>query len=127
MQLEKITQMSIELPKEKNDLLNAKQLYAFTRNLNPQFYVNKTKEEIEVELKTIQFLIKDIPQAILNKMCELAVKRYPKEKIKNEKITFNLDYVLSFYEEARFLHENDLTSLDELWTDITKIKIGEQT
>ena len=105
---------------------DAKQILEMMKNITPQFYKNKKEVEIVAELNTIQYLIKDVPQDILSKMCELSVKKYPKRKIENESLVFNLEYILSFYEEAKFLKENDLTSLEELWDDIETLEIEKE-
>ena len=122
-EIKKINGNQIDLPKDKNDLLNAKEIYAFVRNINPQFYNNKTKGEIESEIRTMQYLISDIPQEVLCKMCELAVKKYPKKKIEDEKLVFNLNYILTFFAEADFIIANDITSLEDLWTDIDTLDV----
>lgn len=102
---------------------NAKQILEVIKNVNPQFYKGKKESEIVAELNTIQYFIQDIPQKVLNKMCELAVIKYPKKKIENEKLVFNLNYILGFYQEADFIIANDITSLEDLWTDIETLDV----
>ena len=102
---------------------NAKQILEVVKNINPQFYKKKTESEIVAELNTIQYLIRDIPNNILSKMCELAIKKYPKKKIEDDNLTFNLNYIMLFYTEAKFIIDNDLTSLDDLFTDIETLEV----
>jgi hypothetical protein len=78
----------------------ATQLMAFCRAVTPAFYKNKTDLEVEMEKASIELLTAGIDNAVLAKMCELAVLNYPSARGLNDKTYFDINYVLTFYRQA---------------------------
>lgn len=81
----------------KRDL--AKTIYAFCRSVTPQFYKHSA-EEMNAAVTSIQMLIQGIREDILAKMCQIAVREYPKTRADSEKSYFDINYILSFYNRA---------------------------
>lgn len=101
----------------------AKRILAFSKELSPQFYAHKTAEELQVELRSIGLLIKDIEPAVLFKMCEMATQDYVKDKANDTKLHFNIDYIFKFYNNATYLVRNGLNNFDELFTKLEEIEL----
>lgn len=79
----------------------AKELYRFFRTVTPQFYKNQSEQEIKQTLASIQLLTASIPLNRLAEMCRIAVMDYPSRKAENPNCYFNLDYLLSFRDQAK--------------------------
>lgn len=77
----------------------AKTIYALCRSITPQFYKHST-EEMTAFVNSIQLMTQGIREDVLSIMCKLAVAKYPMDKSKDEKVFFDTNYILSFYDQA---------------------------
>ena len=75
-------------------------IMAVCRAVTPQFYKNQTDEEVQFEMANIQLLTGHIETPTLAKMCELAVKGYPLARSTDQRIYFDINYILTFYKQA---------------------------
>lgn len=78
----------------------AKPLLKLCTAITPQFYRNKSDMEIKAELLSIQLLTVNIEPPVLAKMCELAVLNYPAARSLNDKIYFDINYILTFFTQS---------------------------
>lgn len=118
----------MELVKKNNGLSpeihnKAKRILAFSKELSPQFYVGKSPQELQVELRSIGLLIKDIEPQVLFKMCELATNEYVQDKAKDTKLHFNIDYIFRFYKNAECLIRYGVNSFDDFFTKPEEIEL----
>ncbi|MCM1042627.1 MAG: hypothetical protein NC350_00215 [Corallococcus sp.] len=93
-----ITLNSITSEQDKSRI--AKTIYLICRTITPQFYKKQTSEEMRAEIISIYLLIKNIRQDALAKMCELAVENYAIARARNRNAYFDVNYILTFYDEA---------------------------
>ena len=84
---------------ERKDI--AKELYSFFRTVTPQFYKRQNEAEIRQTLASIQMLTANIPTDRLAEMGRIAGREYSTRKAKDPNCFFNLDYLLSFKDEAK--------------------------
>jgi len=68
--------------------------------ITPQFYKNKTVEELKAEAYSIELLTQSIEPPVLAEMCRLAICNYPIARSKNEKVFFDINYILTFFAQA---------------------------
>lgn len=78
----------------------AKEVMTVCRAVTPQFYKSMTDNEIKAEALSIQLLTQGIDQKTLSEMCRLAVQGYAKTRSRNDKIYFDMNYILTYYIEA---------------------------
>lgn len=78
----------------------AKTLLKVCMSITPQFYKNKSVEELKAEKLSIELLTSGIEQEVLALMCRMAVKQYPLERARNNRSYFDINYLLTFYENA---------------------------
>lgn len=89
----------------------AKTIYAMCRAVTPQFYKH-TKDEIKQSVDSIQILTEGINPILLAKMCDIAIKAYPKTRSAKSNQYFDVNYILTFYEQARAdIRPNDFNVL----------------
>ncbi len=88
------------IAEQPDALSNAKQIYAICRTITPAFYKKQTLQEMKADVTSIALLIQEIRPDILAKMCELAVKNYGRARAKNDRVFFDINYILTFYDEA---------------------------
>lgn len=88
------------IAKQSDTLSNAKQIYAICRTITPQFYRKQTPQEMEMDVASIALIIQGIRPDILAKMCQLAVANYGKARAKDIRIFFDINYILTFCNEA---------------------------
>lgn len=81
----------------KRDL--AKTIYAFCRSVTPQFY-KQSVEEMNAAVTSIQMLIQGIREDVLAKMCQIAIREYPKTRAGSANSYFDINYILRFYDMA---------------------------
>lgn len=77
----------------------AKTIYALCRSVTPQFYKHTT-DEMNAMVNSVQLLIQGIREDVLAKMCQIAVREYPKARAENKNAFFDINYILSFYSQA---------------------------
>lgn len=92
------TYNAITCEKDKQQI--AKSIYVVCRTITPQFYSKQTTDEMRAELTSIFLLTRNIRQDVLAKMCELAVDNYARKRAKNDKLYFDINYILTFYDKA---------------------------
>lgn len=68
--------------------------------ITPQFYKNKTTDELRAEALSIELLTQSIPPPVLGDMCKLAVCNYPIARSNNDKVFFDINYLLTFFATA---------------------------
>lgn len=85
---------------EKDKQQVAKSIYVVCRTITPQFYKKQTTDEMRVEITSIYLLTRNIRQDVLAKMCELSVDNYARARSKDGKTFFDINYMLTFYDEA---------------------------
>lgn len=85
----------------QSDSVNkAKQIYAVCRTITPAFYAKQTAQEIQLCVASIELTIRNIRSDILAKMCELAVENYGRARARDSRVFFDVNYILTFYNEA---------------------------
>ena len=112
--------------KENNVTINSKapvELYMFFKLITPQFYANKTKEQIKQEIASIEILTRNLPFKTLQKACEIAVKYYPIERAENQNLYFDINYILRWYKCADWMVRNGVEKEEDLFDDIDTIDI----
>lgn len=92
------TYTAITLEKDKQQV--AKSIYAVCRTVTPQFYKSQTTDEMRAIVTSIYLLTRNIRQDVLSVMCQLAVDNYAKARAKNDKLYFDINYILTFYDKA---------------------------
>jgi len=78
----------------------APHIMAVCRAVTPQFYKTMSDVDVQMEKASIELLTVDIDNRTLAKMCELAVLNYPRARSENNKIFFDINYILTFYKQA---------------------------
>lgn len=78
----------------------AKSIYAVCRTITPQFYKKQSIDEMRADVTSIYLLTRNIRQDVLSVMCQLAVDNYAKARAKNDKLYFDINYILTFYYKA---------------------------
>lgn len=76
------------------------QIMAMCRVVTPQFYKGLSQADVQAEKASIELLTQHIDSAVISRMCELAIKNYGTARSDNNKIYFDINYVLSFYRAA---------------------------
>lgn len=113
------------IKKENNVTIKSKapiELYMFFKLVTPQFYANKTKEQIKQEIASIELLTRYLPFKTLQKACEVAVKYYPIERAENPNLYFDINYILSCYKIADYMVRNEIEKEEDFFTDINDIR-----
>jgi hypothetical protein len=97
------------LVKKEQELANngelAKQIYAYCSMITPAYFNSKGVAEVKNEIKSIEFLIKDIDFETLKSMVSCAMDDYKNDKSKNPKLIFDIHYILSKYSIVQTLRE----------------------
>ncbi len=92
----------------------SKQVMSVCRAITPQFYKNLTLEDMKAEKLGIELLVADIDQKTLAEMCKRAVLNYPLTRSQNNKIYFDINYILEFYEASfNFVHSESVELSNE--------------
>lgn len=78
----------------------AKNILKFCIAVTPQFYKNKTKEELQAEKTSIELLTANIEPKVLACMCETATRKYAEMRSRNKKSYFDINFILTFYVAA---------------------------
>lgn len=91
------------------------EIYSFCKAIAPQFYLKKTADEIKQDLFTIDMLTRQIPLKILQKMCEISLKNYPRDKSQDSLLKFDMNYILEHRKSAEYLVRSNLNSFYELF------------
>lgn len=112
----------IYLPNEDYSKI-ATQIYTYCVAFTPAIYKKKKPDEMKLEIMAIERAICEIPIKIVNKMIELAINKYKTEKIKDQKLVFNIDFILGRYACAEYLVRNNMESFDEEFDDIDDFEI----
>lgn len=107
----------------ENTLQLTQQIYAYCVAMTPQVFKKKTKDEMKIEMAVIENSIKEIPPAIVKKMCELAINKYNKEKQQNPKLIFDISYILEQYVGAEYLVRNDLDDFESVFDNLDDVEI----
>lgn len=107
--------------------------------ITPQFYKNKSVEELQAEALSIELLTQNIPPEVLGDMCQLAILNYPSARSRSDKTFFDINYILTFFTQAfneRYCNNVNLDgceyvgySIDEkIWllTEVWKTKDGKE-
>ena len=76
------------------------QLMAICRAVTPQFYKTMSDVEVKAEKASIELLTANIDNLTLARMCELAVLNYPKARSENNKTYFDINFILTFFNQA---------------------------
>lgn len=83
----------------------SEQVMAVCRMVTPQFYKTMSVSDIKAEKAAVDLFTADIDGATLAEMCKRAVLLYPKSRSENAKLFFDLNYILTFYNDAfNFVH-----------------------
>ena len=102
MELIKKQESEIQLINNKNI---AKQIYALCSMITPAYFNSKNDNEVKIEIKSIEFLIKDIDFDTLKAMVDCALTDYKEDKGKNPRLIFDVHYILSKYGMVQTLRE----------------------
>lgn len=123
--MNELAQVCSKLQKSSSEIRNrAKTIYALCRSVTPQFYKH-TPEEMNVMVTSIQLLIQEIREDVLAKMCEIAVREYPKSRSRSPKNFFDINYILTFYDKAwDEIRPKDYCYICEVCTEDGKLKVG---
>lgn len=78
----------------------AKQVMTVCRAITPQFYKNLTVEEMKAERLSIELLTSGIDQQTLAEMCKRAVNNYARIRSENNRVYFDINYLITFYKES---------------------------
>ena len=100
--MELINKQEIELTNNKT---LARQIYAYCSMITPAYFNSKNDDEVKFEIKSIEFLIKDINFETLKAMIDCAITDYKEDKGKNPKMIFDIHYILSKYNMVKLLRE----------------------
>lgn len=108
----------------------SKSILKVCTSITPQFYKNKTVEELQAEKLSIELLTDGIDQEVLGLMCRMAIKQYPLERARNNRTFFDINYILTFYEQAFNYHwcesvrlDRDCKYCDGEYNEYTKILV----
>lgn len=97
------------LVKKEQGLINngelAKQIYAYCSMVTPAYFNSKNVIEVKNEIKSIEFLIKDIDFDTLKAMIDCALTDYKEDKGRNAKLIFDIHYIISKYGMVQTLRE----------------------
>lgn len=77
----------------------AKTIYAMCRAVTPQFYKH-SREEMKQAVDSIQILTENIDPELLARMCDMAIREYPKTHSAKSTQYFDINYILTFYNKA---------------------------
>lgn len=80
--------------------------------ITPQFYKNKSIAELQAEALSIELLTQDIAPPVLSDMCKLAICNYPIARSRNERVFFDINYILTFFVRAFNKHFCEDVNLD---------------
>ena len=78
----------------------ASEIMMVCRAVTPQFYKSMTDKDVAMELAAMRLFLADKEIPVIAKMCEFAVRGYGLTRSKNLYIHFDLNYILTFYEQA---------------------------
>ena len=105
----------------------SKQVMSICRAITPQFYKNLTTEDIKAEKMSIELLTAEIDGETLSEMCRRAVLNYAKERSLNNKVYFDINYILQFYKQSfNFVHCDNVvvsTKANKIWQKYFLLRI----
>lgn len=78
----------------------AKQVMIVCRAITPQFYKNLTVEEMKAERLSIELLTSGMDQKVIAEMCKRAINNYARIRSDNNKVYFDINYLITFYKES---------------------------
>lgn len=104
----------------------SKQVMSICRAITPQFYKNLTTEDMKAEKMSIELLTAEIDGETLSEMCRRAVLNYAKERSLNNKVYFDINYILQFYKQSfNFVHCDNVpvsTKANKIWQKYDNVK-----
>lgn len=80
--------------------------------ITPQFYKNKSVAELQAEALSIELLTQNIAPPVLSDMCKLAICNYPIARSRNDRVFFDINYILTFFVQAFNKHFCEDVNLD---------------
>lgn len=78
----------------------AKQVMTVCRAITPQFYKNLSVDEMKAERLSIELLTSGIDQQTLAEMCKRAINNYARIRSENNRVYFDINYLIMFYKES---------------------------
>lgn len=78
----------------------SKELFKLFSILNPFAYRGLSKAEIDKEIAGIMILIGEIDCETLGEMVRRGVQEYSNKRLANDRLIFNINYIMEFYKEA---------------------------
>lgn len=68
--------------------------------ITPQFYRNKSDAELRAEKASINLLTRGMEEEVVTEMCNLAAESYARERSRNARTYFDVNYIVTFYRKA---------------------------